>query len=326
MLYNNNAYIQLLGVIEKKKKMDFEILIDETFLNLNTKDGLTLINNKNILSIINDFEDKEWRNDKFQNFIWDNISETALSFRERQSLINQPLSQLREAAKKLRLTDKIKDISKGSELAEILLYGIMKQHYKALPVVPKIYYKQNPSDNAKGADSVHIVIDEKNKDFTIWFGEAKFYNNIENSRLGEIVKSVENSLITHKIKKENSIITDLSDLDLLIKDKEFSEKIKTALFTTQSIDKLKPKLHVPILILHECSITKNSTTDSDSYKKEIINFHKDRAQNYYEKQIKKFGHTLHLYSDITFHIILFPVPEKKTIVNEFLSIASFHKK
>ena len=104
---------------KKKKKMDFEILIDETFLNLNTKDGLTLINNKNILSIINDFEDKEWRNDKFQNFIWDNISETALSFRERQSLINQPLSQLREAAKKLRLTDKIKDISKGSELAEI---------------------------------------------------------------------------------------------------------------------------------------------------------------------------------------------------------------
>ncbi|CAH8239063.1 hypothetical protein VAEKB19_520003 [Vibrio aestuarianus] len=94
--------------------------------------------------------------------------------------------------------DKTKDISKGSELAEILLYGIMKHHYGALPVVPKIFYKQNAQDNAKGADSVHLVI--KDNDFTVWFGEAKFYNKIEDARLASIVSSVANSLDTKKLK------------------------------------------------------------------------------------------------------------------------------
>ena len=81
----------------------------------------------------------------------------------------------------------------------------MKHHYNAIPVVPKIFYKQNVQDNAKGADSVHIVVDDKD-DFTIWFGEAKFYNSIEDARLYEIISSVEASLNTDKLKKENSII------------------------------------------------------------------------------------------------------------------------
>ena len=37
----------------------------------------------------------------------------------------------------------------------------------ALHVVPKIFYKQNPKDNTKGADSVHVVLDEK-ENFTLW--------------------------------------------------------------------------------------------------------------------------------------------------------------
>ena len=90
------------------------------------------------------------------------------------------------------------------ELAEILLYGLMKEHYKALPVVPKIFYKQNTKDNAKGADSVHIVIEDGK--YSIWFGEAKFYNSLEEARFDTIIKSVETTLQTDKLKKENSII------------------------------------------------------------------------------------------------------------------------
>lgn len=40
--------------------------------------------------------------------------------------------RLKRAAENLRLTDKEQDISKGSELAEIVLYAIMKHKYKAL--------------------------------------------------------------------------------------------------------------------------------------------------------------------------------------------------
>jgi hypothetical protein len=62
-----------------------------------------------------------------------------------------------------------------------------------------------------GADSVHIVLGP-NVDFSLWFGEATFYNSIEDARLLDIIETINNSLATDKLKKENSIITSISDL------------------------------------------------------------------------------------------------------------------
>ncbi len=303
--------------------MDFEILINSTFTDINTDTTLNPIANKSVVSMINNFEATEWRYKHFQNFIWDNIAETSLSQKERESLVNNHHSLLTYAAKNLRLSDKSGDISKGSEIAEIVLYAIMKHHFNALPVVPKIFYKQNAQDNAKGADSVHIVI-ENNTDFSIWFGEAKFYNSIEDTRIPEIIKSVENSLLTGKLKKENSIITNLPDLDLLIGDEILRKSIKSALSPRESIDLIKPKLHIPILLLHECKITQKQLDISDDYKNELIEYHKNRAESFFKKQLSKIGGIPH-YSQIKFHLILFPVPLKKIIVDNFVSIADFYK-
>jgi hypothetical protein len=132
------------------KDMDFEVIIDEQFMDMCLDDQLDPIENKNVLSIVNDFQDGKWRYSKFRKFIWDNIAETALSFDERKSLVDESYSSLVESAKSLRLTDAASKIGQGSELAEIVLYGIMKHHFGALPAVPKIFYKQNAQDNAKG--------------------------------------------------------------------------------------------------------------------------------------------------------------------------------
>lgn len=305
--------------------LTFEILIDNTFSSVNTDKSLSPVGNKSVLSLINDFEDGAWRYRKFQEFIWNNITETALSLKERSSLIDKPLSSLTEAAKMLRLTDAAKDDKgQGSELAEILLYGIMKHHYKALPVVPKIFYKQNAQDFAKGSDSVHIVL-EGSDDFSLWFGEAKFYNSIEDVRLDSIVQSVENSLQTDKLKKENSIITNVLDIDNLTVSPELKNKIKELLSTRESIDNLKPKLNIPILLLHECKLTQCQTMLSDAYKEDIKKYHQQRSVSYFKKQINKMG-GLHMYSEIKFHIILFPVPVKDTIVNKFVEHVDHLKK
>lgn len=304
--------------------MEFEVLIDSTFLEILSAPEIFPIDNKYVLSLINGFEDGKWRYSKFQEFIWNNIAETSLSQRERESLEHQPLSLLRAAAQNLRLTDKDQDISKGSELAEIVLYGIMKHKYSALPVVPKIFYKQNSQDNAKGADSVHIVL-EPNNDFSLWFGEAKFYNSIEDARLSSIIESVGKSLNTAKLKKENSIITNISDIDNLGIDNDLKFRIKTALSNRNSIDQLKPKINVPILLLHECDITNSEVIGNQAYKEKIIIYHKDRAISYFTKQIKSLAENIFLYSDIKFHIILFPVPQKAPIINKFVSHVEFHK-
>ena len=187
---------------------NFDIVINKSLWDINQ--GLSMPNlskNDFILSVINGFEDGKWREKEFHRFIFNNIAQTGLSAEDRDNLYSEsPYTTLTESIKNLRLVDK--DNGKGSEIAEIVLYGIMRYHYHALPVVPKIFYKQNPKDNAKGADSVHIVLDDKG-DFSLWLGEAKFYNDIADERMYEPINSVFDTISTDKIKKENSIITSI---------------------------------------------------------------------------------------------------------------------
>lgn len=303
--------------------MDFHVAVDSTFLQLWEDSGLSPVSNKSLLTLLNDFEDGAWRAEKFNNFVWDNIAETALSLRERKALAANPLTLLREAAQNLRLTDSEADVGRGSELAEVVLYGVMRHKYNALPVVPKIFYKQNSQDNAKGADSVHIVI-ASDGTFSLWFGEAKFYKSLEDAQLSRVIESVKNSLVTDKLKKENSIVTSLSDLDDLDIDVALKEQIKDALSPKHSIDSLKPRLHVPILLLHQCEVTASYSEFSPEYVAEIEVFHKERALAYFKKQITGLA-TVHKYSAIHFHLILFPVPNKQSLVDRFIENVEFFK-
>lgn len=176
----------------------FRVIVDvslvESFTDLDVND----YGNKHICSLANGYEDGSWRVDAFLDFVWDNIADTALSAQERSALEGRPGSTLRQSAMNLRLTESTDDFGRGSELAEIVLYGVMKHKYSALPVVPKIYYKQNVNDNAKGADSVHITIDADGG-YSLWFGEAKFYKSIESATLAKLVKSVKASVEVQKL-------------------------------------------------------------------------------------------------------------------------------
>lgn len=298
----------------------FDIVINDILLNIDSINP-NFNGNENLLTLINDFEDEKWRLDKFHDYIWNNIWETALSSKERSALLGNPFNYLKESSKKLRLIDNDK-VWEWSEIAEILLYWIIKEHYKWLPVVPKIFYKQNVNDNAKWADSVHIVINDEMTDFSLWLWESKFFNSIEDSRFYNVIDSVCNWLKTEKFKKENSIITSSSDLKELIPNNDLYQEIKKVLDWKTSIDLIKPKLHVPILLLHECSITSWEKFLTDEYRNKIEDYHRERAISYFEKLNKKLISEITLFDKVTFHLILFPVPSKEEIVEKFTSTAS----
>jgi hypothetical protein len=57
-------------------------------------------------------------------------------------------------------------------------------------------------------------------------------------------------------KKENSIITSVSDIDQMGLDDELVKQIKLTLNGENSLDNIKPKINIPILLLYECNITK----------------------------------------------------------------------
>lgn len=302
--------------------MDFDILISDDFKNICTNEKIAVIENKKVISFLNDFEDGKWRTSKFNTFIWDNIADTALNYQERQALFDKSHQKLVAAAKSLRFANESDEIGRGSEIAEIMLYAIMNNYYRALPVVPKIYYKQNSQDNAKGADSVHIVVD--GEEYSLWFGEAKFFNSLNDSNFYQITNSLYNALQTDKLKKENSLILGVSDLQYLGLSENIVEKIRKDLSPRNSIDAIKPLINVPIMVLHECEITNNTTIYSREYCDSIKEMYTDKINSYFYKQYNKLKN-LHLYSNIKFHLILFPVPNKEQIINRFLKAVEFYK-
>jgi len=302
--------------------LNFDILFDDRLEKLINRDSI--ISNEYVLSMINDYEDKVWRYDVFLEFVWNNIIETALSKKEKDSLVDNHYSALIKSAKNLRLTDSEQDTSKGSEIAEITLYGILKHHYKALSIVPKIFYKQNANDYAKGADSVHIILSEDGNDFSLWFGEAKFYKSIADSNLLKIIDSVRELLKPEKIKKENNIITNLKDIELCVPDGILFQKIIETLSGGLSLDCIRPRMHIPILLLYECSITAKYTEKSTEYVKEISDYHRERAEAYFRKQINMLT-VIPKYEKVQFHLIIFPVPNKERIIEEFTEQAKLFK-
>lgn len=103
----------------------FEVLINDCFANISTDSTLEPVDNKYILSLINDFEDGKWRSSKFHQFIWNNVAQTALSAEERDSLADESSSLLVRSAQNLRLTDQ--DIEEGENIgrgSELISFGL----------------------------------------------------------------------------------------------------------------------------------------------------------------------------------------------------------
>ncbi|HAS1009187.1 TPA: DUF1837 domain-containing protein, partial [Enterobacter cloacae] len=82
--------------------------------------------------------------------------------------------------------------------------------------------------------------------------------------------------------------------------------------------------NIPIFILHECPITENSHSLSESYKSSITEMHKERAQAFFKKHQEKIK-DIYDYDKIKFHLILFPVPKKEIIIDKFVSTVRYHK-
>ena len=139
-----------------------------------------------------------------------------------------------------------------------------------------------------------------------------------------IIESVKNSLSVEKLKKENSIITNVSDLDHLEISENLRKQLKSALSNKNSIDSIKPKLNVPILLLHQCAITAAATDSTQVYLENITSHHKERATTYFTRQVAKLN-DVHMYEKICFHLILFPVPQKDPIVEKFVSTVAMYK-
>ena len=111
-------------------------------------------------------------------------------------------------------------------------------------------------------------------------------------------------------------------MQYVIPDPDTRKFVQTILRRETSVDEIRKRLHVPILLLHECDKTQKATELSETYLEEIKRYHLDRAINYFNIQNgKQKKQNVHGYDNIQFHLILFPVPNKNEIVNWFVERA-----
>lgn len=312
--------------INKLDKDSFDILLDIKLMDIYPKNFEYDIKYSSLLGLSNKYIDGEWSIKQFCNFFKDKIVLSALSTEEVELISDSPATSLENAFENLRKV-KAKDNSEGKitdgEVGEIFLYGIMREYYQATVLVPKIFYKQNTNDTVKGGDSVHITL--SNNEVGVWFGESKFYSDI-NRAIDDSVKSISNFL-KNKINKEISISYDSLRLENIKKmlieksSKELYNKLKD-LLQKDNIDKLKQYMHITILILYECDITKSSKSQEELIKSDINDIFKEKSFILLKKQITKLKeNNIFNYESIKFHIILFPCIDKDKIMDNINDMA-----
>ena len=72
-----------------------------------------------------------------------------------------------------------------------------------------------------------------------------------------------------------------AEIVLVGKEEVIRKKVKEVLRHDVSIDEVKKRLHVPIMLLHECSITKGARELSPEYLEEIKHYHLNRAERFF---------------------------------------------
>lgn len=242
----------------------------------------------------------------FYRFILKHMLSAALSQREREALHLNDEEMLRRAASRFRLDAGPR--AKGAEIAEICLYGVMSEYYKAASSVPKIFYKQSAGDQAKGADSVHIVLDGEGG-FSIWYGEAKFYKTLSSAIYKDVTSSLIELLSSNRLEYENHQIVGMPELKSDLIDDELYNRIQSVLDLNGISSELIAVLHVPILILY-------GSRKFFAKEENIIEQQKRIAEGYFMQHLLDLKPKLPFLSEIKFHLILFPVPDKESIVNQ----------
>jgi hypothetical protein len=187
------------------------------------------------------------------------------------------------------------------EFGELILHLLLRDFYKTIPLLSKIYFKDSFGHTVHGFDAVHIQEDTK----TLWLGESKLYQNgkkgvkalitdIEEHFKSDYLNS-EFMIISKKIKHFDNIEEKDHWLDIMSK-------------STKLIDQLN-SINIPLLCTYECN---------------LFNVHNDEESNEFLEDYKKEMNSLKKYFDDNFEhplktklniiLILFPIQNKTELV------------
>jgi hypothetical protein len=250
------------------------------------------------------FERGQWRNDQLADHVMEWLPEFALDYSELSEISNaNALRMTKKAAKIVYQTEKYG--SRG-EFGEILLHIAIRQVYKTVPAISKIYYKSAVNETVKGFDAVHVV--KKGDDLELWIGETKFYEKLSKA-IYDVSKEIADHLETDYLKSEFILIK--NKIDPMWPE---AKKLKSLLHENTSLDEVFKRVCIPILLTYDSGVVGKSQVCNEEYKEnikaELITSYeilrKKLSAEYKEKFSQEFP--------LTAHVILVPLKEKKKLI------------
>lgn len=208
------------------------------------------------------------------------------------------------------LDDEIEDkYLKRGEFGELILHLLLRDRFKTIPLISKIYFKDSLGHTVHGFDCVHIETETE----TLWLGESKLYINPIRG-LSALIKDLDEHFNCRFLEDEFQLIAkkvhgigeNASEYDELIKGRDYWVKLLTSTDYKNTLTKIK----IPLIC----------TYSSDIFKKYDDEKNPEFAEEYQEeisKLIDYFNKNLnHQWKDrLEIILILFPVMDKNQLVS-----------
>lgn len=252
-----------------------------------------------ISSLCAGYECGKWRSSQLAEHTMEWLPEFCLTASELKSLKpGNAFSMIKKAARMVYQTEKYK--SRG-EFGELFLHMILRQIYKSIPAISKIYFKDSVNHTVKGYDAVHIVqIDGK---LELWLGEVKFYNNATDA-IRDVIAEIQEHTKQDYLRNEKILLANKIDPD-----SSFYPTLSRLLDQNTSLDELFDCACIPILITYDSGTLKKHNKTTDDFNKELEEEVLAIRQKIEEK-------TSNLNLPVKNHLFLLPLQEKSVLIQK----------
>ena len=251
-----------------------------------------------LLGICAGFESGEWRGQRLAENLFRCIPEFCLTYSEIHEVDSSEwMDKMKKAVSMIYSSPKYKN---RGEFGELLLHYILKDLYKTVPAISKMYFKDGPNETVKGFDAVHVIVNSEGN-LDLWLGEVKFYNNASKA-ISDVIPEIKEHFAQDYLLTEFIAITNKLD-----KESPFYDKLSKLISPDTSLDDIFERICVPVLITFNSKVIDKYPKYTTTYKEEM-KAEMEKHFKQFESQFKKLG------IDIEVHLFLLPLKTKETFV------------
>lgn len=243
------------------------------------------------------FDQKKFRLKELVSVISEAIPEYALGPHvDKKTDLKEIVSRVREAARRVYLTNKYK---RRGEFGELILHLLLRDHFGSIQLLSKIYFKDAHNVAVHGFDGVHVVVNKGKKE--LWLGESKMYARGEDG-VDDLVLDLKKHLQRDYLRGEFELIS----AKIPTKDKNIKHW-RSELHRNRKLEDILDSVCIPMVCTYtgDCYSTHNDNTAQfiDAFKKECLSL----SERFEKKKSR-------IKTDVDIILLLVPVESKPELV------------